>query len=264
MIIPNGIFEERLNTMVTDGRWESNFWFITMQGCCDTDDERIVQSWFDRWIAAGKPENFDIQDAHEPGCQFFNKPYWKQPTWLGLIKVLLSYYGIKYSIDKYYDFQATHWARTRGTNYSLCSFGLMPIGKTEIGKFKDYSDTWLQWTGLNYMRNSETYEKRWLDERINKFIDKINSHKPKVVLFYTKTHTDVWNSIAGCNFRNIEGTENSIVGCPKGFSAEFYNHNGTLFVNMASPVAFGVCNDYFEQIGKKIFEYIGHRNLGKL
>ncbi len=183
-----------------------------------------------------------------------------------MIKVLFGYYGIKYTSKKYYEFQANHWGREKNRNakYYQALTGLLPLGRSNTGEFRDYTDTWYKWTGLDYMKNSDTYERQWLTYRIEKFKQNIQIHKPKVVIFYTKTHTDAWNEIADCNFRNIENTNNSIIECPKNFSAEFYQKNGTLFVNMAAPTAFGNCNNYFKAVGEKIFDFIGHRNLGKI
>ena len=268
-MIPVKIFEDYQKTLITDGFWNNEIWFVTRQTCCDTKIEKDAQERLDMWNKKGQPEGFDIQDIHPPNHCFFNKingKYCIQRTWIGLIKVLFGYYGIKYNSKKYYEFQANHWGRekNRKAKFHQALTGLLPLGRSNTGEFRDYTDTWYKWTGLDYMKNSDTYERRWLTYRIEKFKQNIQIHKPRVVIFYTKTHTDAWNEIADCNFRELENTDNSITECPRDFSAEFYQKNGTLYVNMASPVAFGACNNYFEAIGEKIFDFVGHRNLGKI
>ena len=264
MITPNGIFEEYQQKLVTNGRWDSDIWFITMQGCCDTNQEEEAQIQFDNWNNVGRPVNYDFHDAIPNHCFFNDFPYCRQPTWSGLIKLLFGYYKITNNKNNYYDFQSNHWGRNEPTKYAQNIFGLLPLGKSNLGQFRDFSDTWHKWTDLDYMRDTETYERRWLTYRIEKLKQKIIEIKPKVVIFHTKTHTDTWNEIAGCNFSEFENTNNSITECPKDFSAEFYQNNGTLYINMASPVAFGTCNNYFRAIGEKIFDFVGHRNLGKV
>ena len=219
-----------INTFLGYGNIALDYWFIGMEegggGSLDEVSRRLAE-----WEAHGKPELEDVCSFHEDlGMpEFFHEPVKLQRTWAQLCRIFLSYQGLPTDIKGMRQFQKDHLGRE---NDSTCLLELLPLPSPGTNRW-----FYPQWTEIDFLKTREEYIKKMIPLRIGKLREQIRIHKPKFVVCYGKGYAEHWEEIAGVTFRES----------PSGFS--WAKDGQTLFVNMKHPVAQGVTNQYFCDVG---------------
>lgn len=138
------------------------------------------------WSKRGMNETEDLHGYHAGlGIDWTRKT---QPTWGALIKVLLSFNKRVADKTAVLDFQRDELGKSDGDN---CVLELCPLSSPSE------SDWRLGELGFSWLRSRADYEAFWIPRRSKLIRGKIDSYKPKLVLFYGKRR---WEDISGLHF----------------------------------------------------------------
>lgn len=102
---------------------------------------------------------------------------------------------------------------------------------------------WLyaQHSELAQLSSREIYRSHYAAKRAAHIRQRVKEHRPEVVVFYGKSYKDWWQTIAAEELQEVK--EPDIMRA---------NSVGTLFIVTKHPVAMGVTNGYFQQIGQEL------------
>jgi hypothetical protein len=230
------LLREFINTFVGYGDFASDHWFIGMEegggGSLDEVSRRLAV-----WESHGKPVLEDVSRFHEElGMpEYFHEPVKLQRTWAQLCRVFLSSQELPDDVGAVRQFQKGHLGRE---NDSTRILELLPLPSPGTNRW-----FYPQWSTKDFLQTREDYMKKMIPLRIGKLRERIRIHKPTFVVCYGVGYSDYWGEIAGVPFQKN----------PSGFS---WGENGkTLFVIMTHPVAQGVTNQYFRDIGVFLKDY---------
>ena len=235
-MLNENLLREFIDTFFGSGSLSADYWFIGMEegggGSLDEVSRRLAV-----WDSHGKPVLEDVCRFHkELGMpEFFHEPVKLQRTWAQLCRVFLSSQGRPNNIEAVRQFQKDHLGRE---NDSTCLLELLPLPSPGTNRW-----FYPQWSEIDFLQTREEYEKKMIPLRISKLRECIGIYKPKFVVCYGVGYSDYWGEIAGVSFQKN----------PSGFSWE--KNGETLFVIMTHPVAIGVTNQYFHDIGVFLKEY---------
>jgi len=177
------------------------------------------------------------------------KGYKLQKTWAGLIKLQLAtegrYNGKQLSSVKAY--QNQHLGRSGSEN---CLLELFPIASPFTSKFAIS-----KFFSLDLLKNRSTYKRELAKPRIKRIKQLIESHRPRVVVFYSTDaeYMNYWCKIANIDFEKMEMEE---VFKYKNKTVRALNNKNTLFLITPHPTAFGIPNKLWVETGKYIQEAI--------
>lgn len=117
-----------------------------------------------------------------------------QPTWGGMIRIQLNIEGEECDTEKVRDYQAKNFGRYGSNN---CVLDLMPLPSKSIGHW-DYNQY-----NLPDLEDRSTYLNVVKPRRITRLKELIKEHKPKCILFYSKSYESDWKQIIGKEITNI-------------------------------------------------------------
>lgn len=108
-----------------------------------------------------------------------------------------------------------------------------------------------EWSNLPYLKNRKEYYDFVIDYRVKYIRDKIEKHKPKVIVFYSLSMINYWNKIAEDdltkNSNKVE-IENSYIRILK--------KNDTHFVVTPQPASISASsNEFWDMVGLEIRKY---------
>jgi hypothetical protein len=216
------------------GDYHGAYWFVGMEeGGGDSFEE--VARRLSVWDKRGRHELEDVVDYHLAlGIDYpFRAKAKLQPTWVKLIRILLSSEGGAPSKDDVRAYQQRFWARSTG---NVCLLELLPLPSPSTSH-------WLYpgHTTLPSLASRDLYRETWSQSRIAQLQRRIATHQPSVVVFYSFNYLTYWNQIAGAALQPVQ-------------SGDFYvqQRNGTLFVVVKHPAARGVSSEYFHAAGRTI------------
>lgn len=235
MAVNDTQLEQFMNTFLGYGNLLSDYWFIGMEEGGGNSVEEI-EARLNYWLEGGCKTVEDVAEYHQKfGMEyFFNESPKNQPTWNKLIRIMLALEEQPLTLDSVKAFQKDRLARQGSDN---CLLELFPLPSPSVGHWL-YSEI----SALDYLATREAYKAHLQELRIDLLQKKIIKHQPKLVLFYGNNpeYRQYWQKIARCELQDIEVEGRSAY---KGINGE------TLFIIVSHPVATGISNAYFHQIG---------------
>ncbi|MEA5551557.1 hypothetical protein VB713_11290 [Anabaena cylindrica UHCC 0172] len=237
--------EKRIETFYGYGNYKGNYWFIGMEeagdGSFKDTDERI-----NLWVERGQEEIEDVAEYHiAMGC--WDKKI--QPTWKGLIRIVLSAKG-KENItpDDVREYQFNELGRK---DKETCLLELLPLPSPSINHwlYSEHSDL----TKLPFLSDRDTYKKHCIEKRIDNISQRIKAYQPKAVILYGMGYEYYWRQIADVEFTKIDYSKKEYFFIGR--------NNQTVFIIAKHSVAFGTTNDYFHYIGKSITAKLAEKSF---
>lgn len=215
------------------GNFKGDYWFVGMEeGGGSSFGE--VQTRLNAWNERGRKLLEDLRDYHYAIgiTQWFDEKAKLQATCKHLIRVLLPENAVKDDILRY---QRIKLGRS-DSNHAMLE--LLPLPSRSLKA----SDWWYnQYSKLPYLANRDNYQNQFLFQRAASLRQRVQEYQPKAVVFYGTSYEQWWHGVAETYLAVDQGNDFA------------YGTNGkTLFVMMKHPVAHGVTNEYFQQVGQKI------------
>ncbi len=227
------------NRFLGYGSLDSDFWLIgPEQGGGENVEEvyRRASVWSER----EKRETEDLHDYH--AALRFDWTQKIQPTWGGLIKVILSFKGKSIDPGSVMEFQRNELGRADGEN---CVLDVCPFPS------RSNSDWGLAGLGLGSLSTRERYEADCVPDRCILFGEKIAHYKPGLVLFYGSKQRSQWEQISDRPFSKS----------PQLDALSLARNKDTLFALMPSPPqglrflrGTGAVNQFLADVGKVLRE----------
>lgn len=235
------------------GNWNSKIWFIGMEeggGNSLEEVQRRLESWH------SNPNNLIDNKAHHQRiglAQFFEKGT-PQKTWWKLIRFKLSLEeklsgNHSKDIEMIRDIQKNSWGRLTSDNALLDLFPLPSPGEG------DWLYGTLKWTDIDYLQSRFSYKEKLKEKRTQFIKDKIKTHRPKVVVFYSKDYTRYWNEIAECDFNSDKA--NTFV--EKKNSMTYLSKDNTCYVLVPQP-SYAWANSFWDNAGIAVRKYLQSKN----
>jgi hypothetical protein len=158
------------------GRWSAPYWFIGPEQGQAKDEKDDLGPRVRAWVDCGKPEVADLKEFHDrltPGM-WTEEDTPLQKTWRKLMLILLT--SLEKSVDKedLRTYQQFKLGRKEGLTCLIELSGL-PANSSKID------------------RDRETF----LEKRTERIAREINTHKPKFVVMYGKSHQKSFGKIIG-------------------------------------------------------------------
>lgn len=224
------------------GNYAAKYWFIGMEEHVgEKEDSEELETKFDAklklWKARGYKELEDLVDyLTDLGNTRFNEPVALVPTWSKIIQVLYGIEGQDPSIAQVKEYQKSKLAREKPGE--SCLIELLPLPSRNIN---DWPTAYAKYsTTLQFLVSRHEYKKHVRSKRIAFLKRKIEECRPKAVVFYGVGFQEHYEEIAGVGFQPTRD------GILKG------KNRHTFFAIAKHPVAHGVTNAYFNQIGRMI------------
>jgi hypothetical protein len=231
------LLEKRIEKFYGYGDYEGQYWFIGMEEA--GGDFKDVNHRLNIWGERECREIDDVVEYHRDlGLEYstgFQLGGNLQPTWKGLIRILLS---IKCQenihLDDVRNYQIYELGRK---DKETCLLELLPLPSPSI-------NYWIygKHSSLSYLCCKKKYIEYCIDKRINHISQRIKEYKPKVVVFYGMGYEYSWRKIA--DFEFTTASEGVLIG----------TNSQTVFAIVKHPVARGLTNEYFHNIGRLIAE----------
>ena len=245
--------EAYINNYYGFGSWKSEIWFVGMEEGGGTSIEE-VQRRLDSWH--NNPSNLIDNKAHHEriGLSHFFEKGACQRTWWKLIMFKLSLeekLSGNESEDKEMirDIQKNSWGQLDSDNALL---DLFPLPSPGAG---DWLYGTLNWTDIQYLQSRVSYEETLKSNRTQFIRKKIKTHRPKVVVFYSKDYTHYWNEIAECDFNSDKA--NTFV--EKKNSMTYLSKDNTCYVLMPQPSS-AWANSFWDNAGRALRKHLQSKN----
>ncbi len=232
--LDSALLEDFMGRFYGYGNYLGDYWFVGMEeggGNSFAGIERRLNTWKER----GGRELEDVAEYHLAigVTSLFSERPKIQPSWGKLIRVILAMKGYSPTVNQIRDYQRDCLGRMDG---DTCLLELLPLPSpsTRHWIYGDYSE-------LPYLADRDTYRRTLRDGRIKHLQQRIKQYRPKVVLFYSFSYREQWQTISGVDFSPID-------------EGKFYvGSNGTsVFVMTMHPAATGLSNDYWHRVGHVI------------
>jgi hypothetical protein len=219
------------------GNFEGEYWFVGMEEGGGNSFHEVDQR-FEIWDSLGRGELLDVAQFHlKLGMpEFFTEPVKLQSTWNKVIRIILSAEGEKVSLSSVRKYQRDDLGRRSGNS---CLIELLPLPSPSTKKW-----LYAEHTDLPFLRNREAYRDYAIPWRIEGIRERIEKYRPSAVVFYGMVYQEWWREIADLEFKPFEQYDFLVA-----------NSQATKFIMSKHPVAMGVTNEYFHQIGRAISEY---------
>lgn len=225
-----------METFYGFGNYGGKYWLVGMEEAggqtVDAIEARLTQ-----WQQNGRSELEDLPThARQQGWyekHFGLKPKW-QPTWGKLIRLMLaaeSVGAVSTAVIK--QFQREKLGRH---NSHHCLIELFPLPAPSTGCW-----IYAQHSKLPFLQTRKAYRQQLAPARIAHMRQRLQQHRPQAVIFYGWSYQHWWQQVVERQFTKQEN--------PKSLMAI---QDGTQFWVIDHPVATGVTNRYFEQIGERI------------
>jgi hypothetical protein len=228
------LLEQFMHTFYGYGNFRGDYWFVGMEEGGGNSFAEISKR-LSVWKTLGKGELVDVADFHvRLGIpEHFTEPVKLQPTWNKISRIVLSAEGQKITLDAVRAYQKKHLGRVEE---NTCLLELLPLPSPS-------TRAWLyaRHSSLPSLRDRETYRNSTIPWRIEHLRQRIEEYRPRAVVFYGVTYEEHWKKIANLDFRPHE---------PFGFLVA--NSRDTTYIIAKHPVATGVTNGYFHQIGEVV------------
>lgn len=238
MTLDDDLLNAFMETFYGFGTYEGAYWFVGMEEGGGNSIERIAER-FDIWDARGRLELEDLVEhatAHD-SLQYFGDAPKLQPTWNKLVRILLSAEGHNIKRKRVRRYQGQSLGRTDGNN---CLLELLPLQAPSTGHWP-YADH----TGIDFLVDRETYRSRLAPQRANHIRQRASRYRPAAVVFYSmnSSYRRWWRYIAQVEFTETQVADHRVfIG----------QDDDTVYAITQHPVAVGVPNAYFHEVGTLI------------
>ncbi|HMD22341.1 MAG TPA: hypothetical protein VKH40_18590, partial [Alloacidobacterium sp.] len=165
------------------------------------------------WRQLGSRELNDCKSFHEAIKEYrLHREGKLVPTWRSLILLLMTFLEKPNDRESLRSYQRSHWGSSSGETCVIELSGLAA-------------------RNLNAPRDRESFR----EERITKIRERLNENNStvKLVVMYGRTRKESWEKIAGRTFP------------PDGILTS----GTTIIAHTPAPVAFGLTNEYWEELG---------------
>ncbi|MDZ8238028.1 MAG: hypothetical protein RMZ69_12770 [Nostoc sp. ChiQUE01a] len=232
------ILEKRVNRFYGYGNYQGSYWFIGMEEAGGDFEE--INNKINIWSDRGEQEIEDLAEFHEAigyGASFEANANLDVPVWNKVIRILLSVKGQQnIDIEDVRNYQISQLGRR---SQETCLLELLPLPSPSLNHWI-YGER----SRLPYLYNRQTYEKHCLDKRINHISESIKEYQPTVVVFYGIGYEYSWREITK-KITNIE-----FLPMSEGYL--ICRNDQSVFVIAKHPVAKGLKNEYFHNLGRTI------------
>ena len=221
------------------GNLDGDYWMIGMEeggGDSIEDIERRIAIW----EQGGKNTLEDLKLYHDKlgETRWFGNQARLQPTWNKLIRIIHGIKGRSPQTEDIREYQKTQLGNHDG---ETCLAELMPLPSpaTKHWLYSKVSD-------IRGLKSRESYVRNWGRIRLQSLTELINTHRPKNIVFYGAGHYQQWwSQLMPANHEMI-----SI----DGVKAYLGTRSGTVFAVSPHPVATGVKNSFFHDLGNAMRE----------
>lgn len=228
------LLEDFMSRFYGYGNYLGDYWFVGMEeggGNSFTVIERRLNTWNER----GGQELEDVAEYHVVMgvTSLFSERPKIQPTWGKLIRVILAIKRYSPTLNQIRDYQRDWLGRVAS---ETCLLELLPLPSPSTGHwiYGEYSE-------LPYLLDRNTYRRALLDGRMKHLQQRIKQYRPKVVLFYSFSYREQWQTIADADFLPVDEGEFYISG-----------NDTSVFVITKHPAATGLSNEYWHRVGRVI------------
>ena len=230
------LLAEFMETFYGFGNYAGKYWLVGMEEAGGRTLES-VQARLTQWQQNGRSELEDLPThAKHNGWHekyFGSKPKW-QRTWGKLIRLMLAAEGqetLSTAVIK--QFQREKLGR-HDSNHCLIELFPLPAPSTSHWLYAKHSK-------LPFLKNRETYRQQLAPARVPHMRQRLQQHRPKAVIFYGWGYRDWWQEVVSVPLTKQENPK-SLIAIQDGIQFWVIDH----------PVATGVTNHYFEQVGERI------------
>lgn len=233
------LLKERVDAFYGYGNYQGHYWFIGMEE--RGEDFQDIEKRINIWSNRVKCEIDDVAEYHIDMGTWDKKI---QPTWNKLIRIVLSAKGTgNIDIEDVRKYQINELARK---DKETCLLELLPLPSPSL-------EHWMygEHSKLAFLSNRDTYENHCLEKRINHISQRIKEHQPKAVVFYGIGYEYFWRRITE------KITDLEFLPTSEGFL--ICQNSQTVFVIAKHPVARGLKNEYFHNIGRSIAANIAEK-----
>lgn len=216
------------------GNYRGDWWLIGMEEG-GGDSEQSVAERLRLWSERGRRPLEDVamfNTSPEHGKWFTRRPP-LQPTWRGLVRLILAAEGRATDADTARAYQGSELGRTGSNN---CLLELLPLPSPTVGDWIYGSIS-----TLPELTTRELYAAAFVPSRIDQLRQRVAEHRPRAVIFYSRAYRAQWEQIAGQRFlpTNVENLELCRAG-------------DTVFALTPHPVYRGITTDFFVRAGAAI------------
>lgn len=246
--LPVKLLKDYINTFYGYGRWaKSNFWFVGIEEGGGNEFES-VNDRLRGWKALGGKSLVDKDKLHEYFSCNYDRFTHKSATWQALITTKLSFENKSTEKNEICLMKGNDWGQLHSNNLLI---ELFPLPSPKTGDWKYEGENWVDTDiAFKYLKNRKVYHAELRDQRINYLKNKIEKHRPKVVLFYGLSMKEYWNEIIGTDLLQ------AIDVIPSKQKTKFIKINNICYFQCPHPaIQFGrLPNKYWIGLGNKIKE----------
>lgn len=199
------------------GSWEAPYWFIGLEQGKGRNEAADNTPRINAWNQLGADELCDCAKFH----RLISEKRWHdearlQPTWRPLILLLMSYLGRSTDNEVLRTYQSKQWGKIGGETCVIELSGLAA-------------------KGLHTPMDRDSFR----SERIDVIGKRLRTHTPELVVMYGggQTGKKHWEAIAASALKQDEASKLS--------------SQPTVIVLAKHPLARGLGNDYWEELGEK-------------
>lgn len=239
-MLDSSLLRDYIDTFIGYGDYQAKYWLVGMEEGGGGSLEEINKR-FASWERHGRQELSDLMPHHIDSdlTHFVSSSGKLQTTWSQLIRVVLAIQGKSTNNEDVRAYQQSQLGRFGG---DTCLLELMPLPSPNAGM-------WLyrQHSLLPQLRSRNEYVKHYARLRALRLRQRIEEHRPAVVVFYSLSYMGWWNTVAGVDLTP------TLIGGVKSFMGQ---NQHTVFAVVPQPSAHikGKGNNYYTQVGQTIAE----------
>jgi len=221
------------------GDWTAPIWFLGMEEG-GGENAAEVDRRLELWDSRGQPDLLDVHDllGAVGNTDWIGEGNALQPTWAGLIRLLLSAQGKDSGNDAVRRFQGDVWGRTGSRT---CAIELFPLPSPSIRAWNYW-----EWSQSPHLINRMVYQHATFSYRARRIVERIKKYSPKAVVCYGTTYHDYWEGVSGGS-----------IGRAKGKIVRHAERGGTHWFVVPHPAARGVTPADFFNAGELVGKIMG-------
>ncbi|MBT8399361.1 MAG: hypothetical protein KJO98_02695 [Rhodothermia bacterium] len=227
------------------GSYAADVWLVGPGSRLHGMGRKHIEQRIAAWHRRGQREMDDLYSFHAASGdvdRFTANPRIDR-TWSRLSRFVLASRGETVLEDSVRSYQAEVLGRQ--SERDACLVNLMAVNPVTTPWPFGHSP-------LSYLSNPDRFVDQFLARRTRHIRSRVRRHKPGLVIFYDRTHTDVWMNIAGVTF-----TPTELSGCHAARSSN------TLFMLLRHPESVGTTNRYFERAGEMVANLKASKTLSE-
>lgn len=230
----DSLIRERIRNFWGYGNLNSDVWFVGMEEGYNETNEIL----FERFKATAHAAVFDIYEdlRVDPGhVYWFEENAPTQPTYRPLIFIhRYLQTGTEPTLEEIRQYQIKQFGRKNADHAVL---ELMPLPSKSIKE----SDWLYANSDVEGLRTRKEYLATYKPQRVRELHTLIQTHKPKLVLFYSRSYLPDWQQIAGIPFEEV---------IPK--KLHIAKNHGTVYAVVPHATSFGMSKNDWRTIAERI------------